>query len=132
MFELTGKVALITGAGRGIGLGIAKVMAEQGAGVAINDINRENAEAAEVAIRDAGGNAVAAPFDVTDYDACEAGVALVESTLGPIDILINNAGGTPGQRMPASFINTPRDIWQAYLDMNLTGSLNCTKAVISG
>lgn len=132
MFELTGKVALITGAGRGIGFGIARVMAEQGAAVGINDINRENAEAAARTICEAGGSAVAVPFDVTDYDACEAGVALLEDALGPVDILINNAGGTPGQRMPASFINTPRETWQAYLEMNLTGALNCTKTVIDG
>ncbi len=132
MFDLTGRVALVTGAGRGIGRGIARAIAEQGGSVAVNDLLEDTAEETAGAIRAQGGAASAVPFDVTDYDACVAGVRSAEEALGPVDILVNNAGGSPGNRWPTAFLETPREVWPAFIDMNLYGTLNCTRAVAPG
>ena len=111
---------------------LARVLARQGAAVAVNDLSEDSAEPAAAAIRDAGGRAVAAAFDVTDAAACQAGVAAVGAALGPIDLLVNNAGGTPDGMWPTSFLKTPRDRWPAFLGMNLLGVLNCCHAVVGG
>ncbi|MBW2272531.1 MAG: SDR family oxidoreductase [Deltaproteobacteria bacterium] len=132
MFDLTGRVALVTGAGRGVGEGVARTLAAQGAAVVINDIAEETAEQTAAGIHSAGARAFAAPFDVTDFDACAAGVAAGEEALGPIDILVNNAGGTPGGMWPTPFLETSRDLWPAFVDMNLYGVMNCTRAVAEG
>jgi NAD(P)-dependent dehydrogenase (short-subunit alcohol dehydrogenase family) len=132
MFDLTGRVALVTGAGRGIGEGIARVLARRGAATGVNDINAANAETTAKAIREAGGAAVACPFDVTSFEACEEGVRFVKAELGPIDILVNNAGGTPSGVWPTPFRETPRERWHEYVDMNLYGVLHCTRAVVDG
>ena len=92
MFDLTGRVALVTGAGQSIGAGIAETLAECGAAVAVNDLFPDRAEQSAKAIARAGGTSVAAPFDVTDLDQVLAGVRQVETDLGPVDILVNNAG----------------------------------------
>ena len=132
MFDLTNRVALVTGAGRGIGAGVAMTLARQGAAVGVNDINAENAEATAAAIVNSGGQAVACPFDVTSLEDCQNGANVVEKVFGGIDILVNNAGGTPNQTMPAAFRDTPPESWKSFIDMNLTGVLNCTRAVVDG
>ena len=129
MFDLTGRVALVTGAGRGIGARVAAVLAERGAAVAVNDLAPDDAERSTDAI---AGRSVAAPFDVTDREACVSGVREAEAALGPIDILVNNAGGTPGGMWPTPFVDTPLDAWEKLVDMNLYGTLNCTHAVAKG
>jgi NAD(P)-dependent dehydrogenase (short-subunit alcohol dehydrogenase family) len=132
VFDLTGKVALVTGAGRGIGAEIAATLARQGAAVAVNDFVAGTAEATAQRIEEDGARAFGVAFDVGDYDACVAGVAAIEANLGPVDILVNNAGGSPNKMMPASFIHTPREAWAPYLDMNLGGVIHCSRAVIEG
>ncbi len=131
MFDLRGRVAMVTGAGRGIGAEIAKTLAAQGAAVAVNDFVPGTAEETVQAIVRAGGRAFASPFDVTDFDACEAGVASATAELGPIDILVNNAGGSPDGMWPTPFLDTPRERWADFIDMNLYGVLNCSRAVIA-
>src|SRR4051794_38683195 len=95
MFDLTGPLALITGSSRGIGRAIAEGYVASGARVIINGRDAEAVNATGAAI---GGNARAAPFDVTNSSIVEAAVELVEENHGPIDILVNNAGMT--NRLP--------------------------------
>ncbi len=123
MFRLDGRVALVTGAGRGIGAGIAAVLARQGARVVVNDVVASRA--ADVAAGLPGG--MAAPFDVTDLDAVRAGVAGV----GPVDILVANAG-IPERLPMAPFRELDPAGWAAVVDVNLFGLMNCVKATVEG
>jgi len=133
VFELDGRVALVTGAGQNVGAGIARYLAGQGAAVAVNDVRPERAESVAAAIRDAEGRATAVGFDVTDYDAVVVGVAQAEAALGPIDILVNNAGngGEHGMR-PTQFKDSDPASWRGPIDVNLYGVMNCSRAVING
>jgi NAD(P)-dependent dehydrogenase (short-subunit alcohol dehydrogenase family) len=131
VFELGGRVALVTGAGQGVGQGIVRVLARQGAAVAVNDLELDRA-AATVALVDAdGGKAVAVAFDVTDIDAVRAGVLDIEAALGPVDILVNNAG-IPPSMATLQFRDMEPDQWRPYVDVNLYGVMNCVKATIDG
>ena len=132
MFDLSGRVALVTGSGRGIGKGVAHALARQGAAVVINDLTSDAADETVAEIRADGGTACAAAFDVADYEACSAGVRAGEGALGPIDILVNNAGGSPDKMWPTPFLKTPRASWPKFVGMNLYGALNCTHAVAGG
>ena len=131
MFDLTGKVALVTGAGQSIGVGIATTLAEAGAAVAVNDLVAERAEATAALIREQGGTAFVAPFDVTDYDAVFAAVATIEAELGPVDVLVNNAGIAEGAG--AKFFlddeATP-EYWEKWVDLNLYGVMYTCKAIV--
>lgn len=131
MFDLAGRTALVTGAGQGVGAGIARALARQGAAVAVNDLVAERAAQTVAAIRGDGGRAEAVGFDVTDYDAVGRGVAEVERTLGPIAILINNAGVPPGMNVQLFRDSQPAD-WRKYVDLNVYGVMNCSRAVIEG
>jgi 3-oxoacyl-[acyl-carrier protein] reductase len=122
-FDLTGRVALVTGAGQGVGAGIARSLADHGAMVAVNDLHAERAEAVAGAIE----GAVAAPFDVTDLDAVMAGVEALER----VDILVNNAGIPAGMAVGA-FADTDPGAWAQYVDLNLYGVLNLCHATIGG
>ena len=131
MFAHTSRIALVTGAGQGVGAGIARMLARQGAAVAVNDLHAARAEATVAALRAAGGRAVAAPFDVTDFAAVRAGVRAVEAALGPVDVLVNNAGVPEGMGVGSFRDLDPAD-WRRYLDLNIHGVLHCAKAVIDG
>jgi NAD(P)-dependent dehydrogenase (short-subunit alcohol dehydrogenase family) len=134
MFDLTGRVALVTGAGQGVGLGIARQLGRQGATVAINDIHDDRAEAAVVRLQEEGiSGAIAASFDVSDRVAVAAGVAAVADRVGPIDILVNNAGIPPTGVMGLTpFRDEDPDHWADFFDVNAYGPLNCVHAVLSG
>ena len=133
MFDLSGRVALVTGAGQNIGAGIARLLAGQGARVAVNDVVEERAKASAEAIAAAGGQALAVAFDVTDADAVREGVARVEAELGPVDILVNNAGVPPGMTEELKhFKDLDPERWSRYVDLNLYGVLHCSKAVLDG
>jgi NAD(P)-dependent dehydrogenase (short-subunit alcohol dehydrogenase family) len=132
MFDLTGRVALVTGAGQGMGVGITHALAAQGARVVVNDLDPLKAEAASARLVSGGYAAVAAAFDVTDEDDVAASVARVEGELGQgIDILVNNAGVPLGMELQ-SFRELDPAGWRRYVDLNLYGSLNCIHAVIDG
>jgi 3-oxoacyl-[acyl-carrier protein] reductase len=128
MFDLSGRVALVTGAGQNQGAGIARALAARGAAVAVNDLHAERAESVA---KEIGGKARAAPFDVTGLAAVTAGVARVERELGPVDILVNNAGVPEGMAV-APFREMDPAAWRRYVDLNLYGVVNCCKAVIDG
>lgn len=124
MFDLSGRTALVTGAGQGVGLGIAATLIEAGATVYVNDLVPERAEAAATQL---GTSARPLAFDVADFDTVSAAIA----TADPIDILVNNAGIPPSMR-PVKFRELPHDEWAPYVDINLYGVLNCVKAVLDG
>ena len=131
MFELDGKVALVTGAGQGVGAGIARTLAACGAAVGVNDLVLERAESMAKEIRAAAGRAQAFAFDVTDAAAVRAGVTRLEASLGPVDVLVNNAGVPEGMRLER-FRDAPPESWARYIDLNLYGVLHCTRAVVDG
>jgi len=99
MFDLTGRNALITGASRGIGFALARGLAGAGAAVAINGRDPNTLAEAAATLRGEGATILEAPFDVTDGAAVEAGIARIEDELGPIGILVNNAGMTLRARL---------------------------------
>jgi NAD(P)-dependent dehydrogenase (short-subunit alcohol dehydrogenase family) len=126
--DLTGRLALVTGAGQGVGAGVAALLAAAGAVVAVNDVVAERAEAQAQALRDAGGSALAAPFDVTDYEQ----VTEVVGSLGRVDILVNNAGNAGSDQWPGmvDFAQTEPVDWNRFLSVNLFGVMNTTRAVL--
>jgi NAD(P)-dependent dehydrogenase (short-subunit alcohol dehydrogenase family) len=133
MFDLTGRVALVTGAGQNVGAGISRMLAAQGAAVAVNDVVPERAQETVAAIVAAGGRAAAAPFDVTVYAAVAAGIDDVTEALGPVDILVNNAGngGAMGMR-PEPFREMDPVSWEGPIRVNLYGVMHCCRVVING
>jgi 3-oxoacyl-[acyl-carrier protein] reductase len=128
--DLSGKRALITGAGQGIGRGVALRFAEAGAEVAVNDLRLERASEVVDEIIAAGGRALAAPFDVTDHASVTAGV----EAIGGTDVLVNNAGnaGAAGWAGLAKFVDTEPADWEPYLRVNLYGVMHCVRAVLPG
>src|SRR5450631_2288210 len=90
-FDLGGRLALVTGGGGGLGLAIARGLAAAGARVIVNGRNRDKLDAAVAALRAEGHDAAAAAFDVADAEAVAAGIAAIEKSSGPVDILVNNA-----------------------------------------
>ena len=129
MFDLSGRTALVTGAGRNIGAGIARGLAGQGAHVVANDYFAERAEAVAAEIAQSGGSASPAAFDVTDLDAVVVAVARI----GPVDILVNNAGlAGPTDMTVEQFRHTDPADWRSCVDVNLYGVMNCCHAVVNG
>ena len=122
------RTALVTGAGRGIGRSIAIRFAEEGARVAL--VARTASELGETArlVREAGGQALAIPADVTRRDAAEQSVRRAEAELGPIDVLVNNAGVF----LWRPFLKLTPEDWDLVLATNLTGAANFCRAVLPG
>jgi 3-oxoacyl-[acyl-carrier protein] reductase len=123
--RLSGKTALITGSGRGIGRQIAFRFAAEGANVVIADIDFERASEVAAEVRASGGSAEASRVDVSDPASIARTVCLAEKKFGRIDILINNAG--IGLNKP--FLTTTEAEWEANLRVNLTGTFLCSQAV---
>lgn len=130
MFDLTGRRALVTGGGRGVGAGIVAALAEQGATVAVNDLHADRAEATAASVLEAGGRAVGVPFDIRDRAAVDDGVAAAAARMGGnVDILVNNAGPPAGMRTELFRDMAPEE-WSDFVDINLYGSLHCIRAVL--
>ena len=123
---LTGQVALVTGASRGIGAAIALKLAQEGADVALCDLVTDGATS-EVApaIRELGRRAEVFECNVADADSVATLVKSVSAALGSIDILVNNAGITQDSLV----LRMTDEQWQRVINVNLTGTFNCTRAV---
>ena len=122
--KLKDKIALVTGAGRGIGRGIAEVFAEQGAHVAVNDlVSAGPAEDVAATVRAKGRRAVAVGADVSDRNEVEAMFDRVWKELGPIDILVNNAG----IETIVPFLDLSDDQWTRLVNVNLRGEWLCSQ-----
>jgi NAD(P)-dependent dehydrogenase (short-subunit alcohol dehydrogenase family) len=133
VFELHGRVALVTGAGRHVGRAIALALAQQGAAVAVNDLVAERAEAVAKEIAGRGGRALGVQADITDLAAVRAMVERVERELGPVDILVNNAGNAgAGEFRPQPFREIDPAQWSKWVDVNFYGVLCCVHAVADG
>ena len=125
LFDLSGRLALITGSGQGIGLALARGLAEHGASVVLNGRDAGKVANAVTGLRDAGFTAHASAFDVTDFRAVDADVARIEAEIGPIDILINNAG----IQFRAPLEDFPEEQWERLFKTNVSGAFHAGKAV---
>ena len=129
MPSLAGKVAIVTGASRGIGAAVAFALAQAGASVMLVARNHHHAEANAQTINTAGGKAGALACDVSDYAACQRLVEQTARHLGPPDILVNNAGVIEPISMVASA--DPRE-WARSIEINLIGAYYAVRAVLPG
>lgn len=125
--ELAGRVAIITGAGQGIGQGVALGLARHGVLVVVNDINRETSNAVAEEIRASGGQALAILADVSDWCAVEAMVVQTIAIFSRVDILVNNAGVLKSTTPLENIID---EEWDLVMNVNVKGAFNCTKAVL--
>jgi 3-oxoacyl-[acyl-carrier protein] reductase len=130
MSDVAGKVVWVTGSSRGIGAGIARVFAQHGAHVALHGRDRQALDAVEAEITSAGGHAMSVTADITSYAEIERARGEIEHALGPIDILIANAGGsfTP----PGPIEEISEDGWRQSVDGNLTATFLTLKSVLPG
>jgi 2-hydroxycyclohexanecarboxyl-CoA dehydrogenase len=125
---MSNRVALVTGGAQGIGKGIATTLGEQGFRVAVADLNLGAAEETAKEISAAGGDAIAVQVDVTSRDSVQSAVAEIEGSLGPIEVVVNNAGWD--DFMP--FVKTDEEFWDRILDINFKGALRVIHAVVPG
>jgi NAD(P)-dependent dehydrogenase (short-subunit alcohol dehydrogenase family) len=121
-------VALVTGGGRGIGLAIARALARDGLAVAVAARTREQVERAAQDLRNAGATAMAVAVDVGDAEAVALAAQAIGATLGPVDVLVNNAGIAES----APFARTDPDMWDRHLRVNATGPYLVSRAVLPG
>jgi 2-hydroxycyclohexanecarboxyl-CoA dehydrogenase len=125
---MSNRTALVTGGAQGIGRGIAAALAAQGFRVAIADLSIETATQTAKDLSEAGGTVIAVEVNITDTASVQAGLRRVETDLGPVEIVVNNAGWD--DFMP--FTATSEDFWDKILDLNFKGALRVTQAVLPG
>jgi NAD(P)-dependent dehydrogenase (short-subunit alcohol dehydrogenase family) len=135
---ISGRVAVVTGAGRGIGAEICRTLAVEGALVAVNDLFHDRADETAAEIQAGGGRAIGVAADVTDLTSITTVIDRVAAELGPVDILVNNAGipaVTASDAIPATggfFADSERESWDRTMGLITYGVLNCSRAVIPG
>jgi gluconate 5-dehydrogenase len=125
LFDLSGRLALITGSSQGIGLALARGLAQAGARVVLNGRDSARLEQARSLLESEGLAVLAAPFDVTDRAAAQAAIATIERDVAPIDILVNNAG----IQRRAPFESFPEETWREIMAANLDSVFHITQAV---
>jgi 3-oxoacyl-[acyl-carrier protein] reductase len=130
MGKLSGKIALVTGSSRGIGAEIARLFSSEGAIVVLHGRDADAMSSVEKEISQAGGRSMSVQADVTNFDEIEAVRSLIEQELGPIEILVANAGAslTP----PALLEDIPEEGWRASIDANLTATFLTIKSFLPG
>ena len=130
MFRMDGKLAMVSGAGRGMGLGVAEALARQGATVVINDFYAERAEAGAQKLQSDGLRAHGAAADMTDRSAIFGMVEGLLAEHGAIDIFVHNAG-IPAQGWGyTKFLESPQSEWDAWLQLNLYGLMHACQAIL--
>jgi gluconate 5-dehydrogenase len=125
LFNLAGRRALVTGSSQGIGLAIARGLAEHGASVVLNGRNRSKLDAAAASLKSSGPEVAMVGFDVTRAEAVREGVAQIEQTIGAIDILVNNAG----MQFRTSLEEFPAEKWEELLRTNVSSVFYVGQAV---
>lgn len=125
LFDLTGRRALVTGSSQGIGYALARGLAEHGAAIVLNGRDRDKLESAAKSLRDAGHEVSISDFDVTDHEAVRRGVDAIERDIGPIDILINNAG----MQFRTPLEDFPVERWEQLLRTNVSSVFYVGQAV---
>jgi gluconate 5-dehydrogenase len=128
LFDLTGRIALVTGSGQGLGLSIARGLAQAGAAVALNGRDEAKLNAAAEILRAEEARVTTCAFDVTDGAASATAVTRLEAEFGPIDILVNNAGIQ--RRAPLAEMTETQ--WREVIDTNLTSAFLVARAVVPG
>jgi 2-deoxy-D-gluconate 3-dehydrogenase len=127
-FDLTGKAAIVTGGGRGLGRQMAIALARHGASVAVAARTQSQLDDAVAEIREAGGRAIAVPTDITDRKACFALIDAAVQEFGRLDVVMNNAGIGDRRTGPQDLLNYEFEDWLYTFDVNLNGTFHCTQA----
>jgi 2-deoxy-D-gluconate 3-dehydrogenase len=127
-FSLEGKVAIVTGGGRGLGKQMALALAKHGAAVVVAARSQGQIDEVAAEIRDGGGRALAVPTDVTDRNACFALIDATVKEFGRLDVMMNNAGIGDRRSGPQDLLNYPFENWLYTFDVNLHGAFHCTQA----